>query len=155
MRDAVPTGREARGHVTSLFALPLVIPRSTLYAQLGVAPEATRGEIRAATNRLVARLKADGADEKTISETPGLNLEKGEARAAYDAQHPPLPLMRLEPAWAPVFDDRAACLAALRRELEAFLLDAGEAVYFPDDTTRTDFTADFTPTPLLDGPEFD
>ncbi|TYB43956.1 hypothetical protein [Actinomadura chibensis] len=155
MRDAVSSGHEVRGRVTSLFALPLVFPRSTQYARLGVAPEATAGEIRAATNRLAARLKAGGADEETISEMTGLDLEKGEAREAYDAQHPPLPLMRLEPAWAPVFDDRAACLAALRRELEAFLLDAGETVYFPDDTTRTDFTADFTPTPLLDSPEFD
>jgi hypothetical protein len=47
-------------------------------------------------------------------------------------------------------NDRATSLAALRRELERFLLDAGEPVHHPDDTTRMDFTADFRPIPLLD-----
>ncbi|WP_410631588.1 hypothetical protein [Amycolatopsis sp. cmx-4-83] len=136
--------------VTSLFALPLVVPRENRYAQLGLAPEATAAEIRAATDRYVARLKAAGASDEEIAQAHGLSLEKAEDRAAYDAEHPPLSLLRLEPAGDPVFDDRATSLAALRRELERFLLDAGEAVHHPDDTTRTDFTADFSPTPLLD-----
>jgi hypothetical protein len=130
-----------------------VIPRATHYTRLGVAPEATEEEIRAAAAGLVARLKACGASEEAISEAHGLNLESRAARAAYDAQHPPLPLMRLESTWNPVFDDRATCLAVLRRQLEAFLHHAGETVHRPDDTTRSDFTTDFTPTPLLDTQE--
>ena len=137
--------------VTSLFGLPLVVPRANRYTQLGIAPEATAAEVRAATDRYIARLKADGAGDEEIARVHGLSLEKPDDRAAYDAEHPPLPLLRLEPAGDPVFDDRATSLAALRRELERFLLDAGEAVYHPDDTTRTDFTADFHPTSLLDG----
>ncbi|MER5268831.1 hypothetical protein ABTZ99_42740 [Actinosynnema sp. NPDC002837] len=136
--------------VTSLFALPLVVPRANRYAELGIAPEATAAEVRAATDRHVARLKAGGASDDAIARAHRLSLEKPEDRAAYDAEHPPLALLRLEPAGHPVFDDRATSLAALRRELERFLLDAGEAVHHPDDTTRTDFTADFRPTPLLD-----
>ena len=136
--------------VPSLFAQPLVVPRANRYAQLGIAPEATAAEVRAATDRHVARLRAGGASEDEIAQAHGLSLEKREDRDAYDAEHPPLPLLRLEPAGDPVFEDRATSLAALRRELERFLLDAGEAVHHPDDTTRTDFTADFRPTPLLD-----
>lgn len=137
--------------VSSLFASPPVVPRATRYAELGIAPEATAAEVRAATGRHVAALRAAGANDDTIAEAHARSLEKAEARATYDAAHPPLPLLRLEPAWDPVFDDRATSLAALRRELERFLAAAGEPVHHPDDTTRTDFTADFRPTPLLDG----
>lgn len=153
MRDIAPSPHDGRRPVTSLFGLPLVFPRATHYTLLGIAPEATTAEIRAAAATHVARLKESGASEEAIAEANGLNLESNKFRAAYDAQHPPLPLMRLESTWDPVFDDRATCLAALRRELEAFLRDKGETVHHPDDTTRTDFTTDFTPTPLLDPPE--
>jgi hypothetical protein len=122
---------------------------------LGVAPEATAEEIRAAAARLVAHLRARGASDEEMSEAHSLNLENTTTRTEYDVRHPPLSLMRLEPTWDPVFDDRAACLAVLRRELEDFLRQAGETVYHPVDTTRTDFTADFTPTSLLDGNETD
>jgi hypothetical protein len=145
----IPSAGEQR--VTSLFPLPLVVPRANRFAQLGIAPEATAAEVRAATDRYVTRLKATGASDEAIAEAHALSLEKPEHRAAYDAEHPPLQLLRLEPAWDPVFDDRATSLAALRRELERFLIDAGETVHHPDDTTRIDFTADFRQTPLLDG----
>jgi hypothetical protein len=137
--------------VASLFSVPPMVPRANRYAQLGIAPEATAAEVRAATDRYVARLKATGASDEAIADAHALSLERSEVRAAYDAAHPPLSLLRLEPAGEPVFDDRATSLAAVRRELERFLLDAGEPVHYPDDTTRTDFTADFWPTPLLDG----
>jgi hypothetical protein len=132
-----------------------VIPRSTQYARLGVAPEATADEIRAAAARLGKALRDSGASPEEMAEAHRANLDSEEARAAYDARHPPLSLLRLEPTWDPVFDDRATCLAVLRRELEAFLRRTGEAVHHPVDTTRTDFTADFTPTPLLDPPATD
>jgi hypothetical protein len=148
MHNAPSAGKRP---VTSLFAVPPVVPRANRYVNLGIAPEATAAEVRAATDQYVARLKAAGASDEAIAEAHALSLEKSEHRAAYDAEHPPLPLLRLEPAGDPVFDDRATSLAAMRRELERFLLDAGEPVHHPDDTTRTDFTADFRPTLLLDG----
>lgn len=156
MSEAPPSssGGELR-EVTSLFALPLVIPRSTHYARLGVAPEATADEIRVASAKLDADLRARGASAEKLAEAHAINLENGRVRAAYDADHPPLSLLRLEPTGHPVFDDKATCLAVLRRELEEFLRDAGEIVYHPVDITRTDFTADFTPTPLIDAPEPD
>ena len=122
----------------TLFALPLVVPRSTEYTRLGVPPEATADEIRAAAARYDALLQARGASEDEIA-------------AAHDARHPPLPLLRLEPTWEPVLDERDVGLTVLRREIEVFLAAAGEEVHHPTDTTRTDFTGDFTRTHLLDG----
>jgi hypothetical protein len=153
MRDPNPAAQDGRRPVTSLFGLPLVLPRATHYARLGIAPEATNAEVRVAAAAYVADLRDSGADEHAIAEAHALNLENAEARAAYDAQHPPLPLMRLECTWDPVFDDRATSLAVVRREVEAFLRNSGATVHHPDDTTRADFTADFTPTPLLDPQE--
>lgn len=135
----------------TLFALPLVVPRSTEYTRLGVPPEATADEIRAAAARYDALLQARGASEDEIAAAHAVNLENAEARAAHDARHPPLPLLRLEPTWEPVLDERDIGLTVLRREIEAFLSAAGEEVHHPTDTTRTDFTGDFTRTHLLDG----
>ncbi|MDX2543294.1 hypothetical protein ACOT81_43615 [Streptomyces sp. WI04-05B] len=135
----------------TLFALPLVVPRSTEYSRLGVPPEATADEIRAAAARYDAMLQARGASEDEIAAAHAVNLENAEARAAHDARHPPLPLLRLEPTWEPVLDERDVGLTVLRRELEVFLAAAGEEVHHPTDTTRTDFTGDFTRTHLLDG----
>jgi hypothetical protein len=141
------------GDITSgaLFALPLVVPRSTEYTRLGVPPEATADEIRAAAARYDARLQARGASEEEIAAAHAVGLESAEARAAHDARYPPLPLLRLEPTWEPVLDERDAGLTVLRREIEAFLTAAGEPVHHPSDTTRTDFSGDFTRTHLLDG----
>lgn len=134
---------------TSLFALPMVVPRTNRYTELGIAPEATAAEVRAATNRHIAKLKSSDA----IAEAHAKSLEKPDDRSTYDMRHPPLALLRLEPTWDSVFEDRATSLIALRRELEAFLHAEGESVHQPDDTTRKDFTGDFTPNPLLDGHE--
>jgi hypothetical protein len=134
-----------------LFTLPLVVPRSTEYARLGTPPEATAEEIRAAASRRDARLKASGASADEFAAAHQVNLENAQARAEYDAKHPPLGLLRLEPTWAPLFDERDTALAVLRREIEAFLTAAGESVFCPSDSTRTDFTGDFAHCPLLDG----
>jgi hypothetical protein len=137
----------------ALFALPLVVPRSTEYTRLDVPPEATADEIRAAANRCDARLRARGASEQEIAAAHAVNLENAEARAAHDARYPPLPLLRLEPTWEPILDEdaKAVGLTVLRREIESFLTAAGECVHRPTDTTRTDFTGDFARTHLLDG----
>jgi hypothetical protein len=147
--------RGPEGHVTALFALPLVLPRASLYSRLGVPPEATAEEIRAAMARLHERLKARGASTEEIAKAHAVNLESHEARATHDAEHPPLSLMRLDPTWEPVFTDRATALAVLRREIEDFLRHAGETVHHPSDITRTDFTGDFTHTRLLDDVEIE
>lgn len=136
-----------------LFSLPVILPRSTHYSRLGVRPEATPDEIRAASARLQSELKARGADVSELVEANAINLESASARAAHDAEHPPLSLMRLQPTWSPVFDDRTAGLLALRTGLEQFLHERGEKVYHPSDLTRTDFIDDFTYCPLLDKPE--
>ncbi|MEU9101657.1 hypothetical protein [Streptomyces sp. NPDC048361] len=134
-----------------LFALPIVVPRTTEYARLGVPPEATAEEIRAAAARYDAQLQARGAGHDEIVAAHAVSLESAEARAAHDARFPPLPLLRIAPTWEPVLDDRDAGLSVLRREIEGFLAAAGESVHHPMDTTRTDFTSDFTRTHLLDG----
>lgn len=138
----------------ALFSLPMVVPRTTEYTRLGVPPEATADEIRAAANRNDARLRARGASDEEIAAAHAASIENTEARAAHDARFPPLPLLRLVPTWEPILDDadgKATGLAVLRREIEAFLTAAGESVHHPMDTTRTDFTGDFARTHLLDG----
>lgn len=137
----------------SLFSVPMVVPRSTEYTRLGVPPEATAEEIRAAAGRYDARLRARGASDEEIAAAHAVNMENAEDRAAHDARHPPLALLRLVPTWEPLLDEdaKAVGLTVLRREIEAFLTAAGESVHHPMDTTRTDFTADFTRTHLLDG----
>ncbi|MFJ5047193.1 hypothetical protein [Streptomyces sp. NPDC088719] len=146
----MPGADEAGG---ALFSLPMVVPRATEYVRLGVSPEATADEIRAASNRNDARLRARGARDEEIAAGHAANLESTESRAAHDARQPPLPLLRLAPTWEPILDAdaKAAGLTVLRRETEAFLSAAGADVHHPTDTTRTDFTGDFTRTHLLDG----
>ncbi|MEY9912354.1 hypothetical protein ABIA35_008615 [Catenulispora sp. MAP12-49] len=134
----------------ALFALPLVVPRSTEYAELGVAPAATAEEIRAASARRDVRMRARGAAAEEIAAAHAVNLENAKARAEYDACHPPLALLRLEPTWSALFDERVAGLAVLRREIEAFLFAAGESVFLPTDLDRTDFRGDFTHHRILD-----
>lgn len=137
----------------TLFSLPLLMPRRTHYSRLRIPPEATADEIRAAAARYDARLKASGASAEEIAEAHSVSLQNASARAEHDAGFPPLPLMRLAPPWEPMFDDRGLGLTVLRREIETFLLTAGEAVHHPTDTTRSDFTGDFAYNPLIDGPQ--
>lgn len=134
----------------TLFALPFQISHSNHYADLGVSPEATAQELRAAAARQDSRLKEEGADEDAVVAAHAVRLENAEARAEHDRDYPPLALMRLEPTWEPFLDDRATGLAVLRREIEAFLADRGADVFHPTDTTRHDFSADFTRVSLLD-----
>jgi hypothetical protein len=146
----MPAANEADG---ALFSLPMVVPRTTEYTRLGVPPEATADEIRAAANRHDARLRARGASDEEIAAAHAASIENAEARAAHDARFPPLPLLRLVPTWEPILDadEKAIGLSVLRREIEAFLSAGGESVHHPMDTTRTDFTGDFTRIHLLDG----
>jgi len=68
---------------------------------------------------------------------------------------PPLDLLTLTECPSQPFadpTDTRTPLVQLRRELARFLASHGEDVYHPSDLTRDDFTADFTPNELLDGP---
>ena len=132
------------------FPVPPPIPAFTNYTRLGIGPESTAEEIRTAFARYVKLLRARGASEAELAEANGIGLMSTEQRAAFDNDHPPLELLKFHPTWLSLFDDRAQALAVLRRELEQFLLSRGVHVYFPTDVTRTDFTDDFTYSPLLD-----
>ena len=138
-----------------MFRFPLPTPRYTSYTRLGIGQEATSDEIRVVAAQYISRLKAESADPDKLAEANKLkDLASTKERERYDAEHPPLSLLRLEPMWDRVFGDRAerlVVLAILRRELEAFLVRRGSALYFPSDLTRTDFTEDFAYSQVLDG----
>lgn len=136
-----------------LFRLPLPVPRRTLYERIGVGPDASADEVRSAQTDYVRRLEARGGDEDEIKEANAVNLANKEERGAYDAQHPPIAILRLEPVWYAVFEDRAEGLAVLRRDLERFLGMLGAPVSPPSDLTRADFSDDFAHASLLDGEE--
>ncbi len=131
-----------------LFEIPLPTPQRTHYTRLGIGPEATPDEIREALNRYTKRI-----DEQEREKAHAVQLDREEDRAAYDAQHPPLELLRLDPTWAGFFEDRMESLVVLRRDVEEFLARQNVTVHRPSDLTRSDFTDDFTYSPLLDGPE--
>jgi hypothetical protein len=138
------------GMRSQLFPYLMSIPSATRYTRLGVGPEATAEEVRAATARHVRKLRAGGASEAEIAEVNGLGLTSSEPRAAYDAEQPPLELLRFEPCSTSLFADQGHALVVLRRELEKLLLSSGASVYFPTDVNRSDFSADFVYTPGLD-----
>jgi hypothetical protein len=142
---------EIREAGLKLFPIPLTPPATTDYARLGLGPEATADEIRAASSRLDQRLRRQGVSEAELVAAHAIRLESAEGRAAHDAAHPPLLLLKLHPTWHPVLDTPAVQLYVLRRDLEEFLQDRGELIYRPSDLTRTDFSADHTLDPLLDG----
>jgi hypothetical protein len=127
------------------------VPRNTSYARLGVGPEATAEEIQVASSQYLARLKQEHASDDQLKAASALkSLARADERARYDADHPPLSLLRLEPTWSSFVENRAEGLALLRRELEEFLASRGAEVYYPSDLTRTNFTDDFAYSPILD-----
>ncbi|GAA0276849.1 hypothetical protein GCM10009539_75790 [Cryptosporangium japonicum] len=132
--------------------MPFSLPRNTAYDRLGIAPDATAEDVREAAAGLAARLAADGAPASEIASANGLDLERPDSRAAHDRLHPPLGLLRIQPTWSPIFDDRARAINALRRDLERFLTDHGMPACHISDLTRTDFSDEFTYSRLLDGP---
>jgi hypothetical protein len=90
--------------------------------------------------------RKQGADEIN-----GWNLDKPEARLAYDCDHPPLALLKLDPSADAALTEPRTCLFLLRSAIAEFLEARGEAVFHPSDLTRPDFTDDFSFHELLDG----
>jgi len=136
----------------TMFRIPLPVPGRTYYDLLGVGPEATSTEVRRALVEYKKLLQAQNASPEKLAEANALNLADEAAREAYDAARPPLALLRLEPPGGMVFYDRGASLNALRKELEQFFSSRDAEVYYPSDTTRTDFTSDYSYLKLLDAP---
>jgi hypothetical protein len=89
---------------------------------------------------------------QAILDLAAVGLDEPDKRLAYDHAHPPLALLKLEDCAEPAFDEPRTCLFLLRSTLASFLADRGEPVYHPSDLTRVDFSADFDPNDLLDGP---
>lgn len=88
---------------------------------------------------------------RRIEDLNQLALDQPEKRRAYDQLHPPLGLLKLEPATRDHFLNTPRVLIALvRREGTRFLEQRGERALHASDLDREDFTADFTPTPVLD-----
>lgn len=149
--------RDSEDSATPWFPLPVPAPGRTRYTELGIRPDAAPDEVRIATARRIRALKQAGATEQELAEANAQALTNAEQRTAHDADHPPCSLLRLEPTWSPVFDDSAAALDLLSRELRAWLVRETvpaaqrSAVRPATDLDRTDFTGDFRHADLLDG----
>ncbi|MCY1139631.1 hypothetical protein OWR29_16650 [Actinoplanes sp. Pm04-4] len=137
------------------------IETDSLYSVLGVEPDAPVAEIREARDRLVAQLRAQqrrepanrdelDARQRSIIEA-GEELVRPARREKYDRQNPHLRFFTVRTAAAPMFVSLADRLVALRAAVHAHLEAAGEAPPPSTDLDRHDFTADFSPHPLLDG----
>jgi hypothetical protein len=160
---------------SDLFASPLPVPRNTRYAELGIGPDASNDDVRWAKSALVSRLLEEQRglererDRSTTGEDPGepghrmealgakarevnrWDLDKPDARHAYDCVHPPLALLKLEDCGGAALTDRRTYLFLLRSAIAEFLEAQGEEVLHPSDLTRQDFIGDFSFHPLLDG----
>jgi hypothetical protein len=131
------------------------------YSRLGVDPDAPFADIREARDRLVAELRAQrrlepsnrdelDARERSII-AAGEELARPARREQYDRQNPHLRFFTVRTAAAPMFVSLADRLVALRAAVHAHLEAAGEHLPPPTELDRHDFTADFSPHPLLDG----
>ena len=99
------------------------------------------------------RLRKEADDlEARIVEVSSLRLQSTEDRQAYHERHPPQALLQLADCTQDGFaTESRVALFLLRRELAEFLAAEGDEVFHASDLTRTDFSGDFTPSPLLDG----
>lgn len=81
-----------------------------------------------------------------------LPLHNPSGRAEYDQAHPPLELLKLADCGQDELFDNRLVLGLVRQELSQFFSAQGEEVFHPSDLTREDFSSDFHPNPILDGP---
>lgn len=158
-----------------LFDVPLALPSRTAYRELEIEPDASDQEVQWARSLRLDRLKDEkrklerrdgeaepvaGERQRRLTEIDGeihrlnaLALDNPEKRREHDRRHPPLALLRLADATELGFlDDVRTMLFLLRRELAGFLADRGCEVLHPSDLTREDFSYEFVPNELLDGP---
>jgi hypothetical protein len=158
-----------------MFELPLLVDHASLYAELGVTPEASADEIREAKSEASAALDAERAaldrELRGLAETDGrareiqralgeierrlvklnqITIDNPEERQRYDREHPPFGLLKLDDPSLDGFVESRTALTLVRRELSRFFAERNEDVFHPSDLHREDFTADITPHPLLD-----
>jgi hypothetical protein len=90
--------------------------------------------------------------QEKINEINKLKLENEEERYAYDKEHPPCALLKLEKDEHSIFTPggRRLALFLLRLELSGFIEENGEACFHPSDLTRKEYINDFTYNKLLD-----
>jgi curved DNA-binding protein CbpA len=142
-----------------VFMIDLASP--SRYAQLGVAPTATIGEIRKARDDKIKELRnqaygadperqAELAEQETAINALAEPLVRPAKRDEYDREHADLRTLTVRDAAAPLFADPAHRTAVLHRALTDHLTARGARLYPPSDLHRSDFTADETPNPLLD-----
>jgi hypothetical protein len=143
--------------VRELFGSPLPLPQHTRYDELGVTPDASNEDVRWAKSEAVSRLRdehgvLDAERRQKAEDINQWNLDKPDARLAYDCAHPPLALLKLAPSADAALTDPRTCLFLLRSAISEFLEARGEEVFHPSDLTRRDFTDEFDVHELLDGP---
>ena len=162
-------------HDCELFGFPLPVPTRTRYDELGIGPDASNDDIRWAKSALVSRLLEEqrALEREPDHDTAGQDLDelgrriealgrkarevnrwdldKPDARYAYDCAHPPLALLKLEDCGDGGLTDRRTSLFLLRSAVAEALEARGEEVLHPSDLTRQDFSGDFSFHPLLDG----
>ncbi|WP_328473295.1 J domain-containing protein [Actinoplanes sp. NBC_00393] len=135
----------------------------SLYAVLGISPDATQEQINRARDtgvhelRLRQRNEPVNRDElirlQKILNAAGEELARPARRREYDAANPHLRLFSVRTAAAPMFRDPVDQIVALRRAITRHLDEAGAPPPAASDLERRDFTADMTWHPLLDDDE--
>jgi curved DNA-binding protein CbpA len=133
------------------------------YSVLGLKPDAQAAEIREARDRLVnvsrvKQLQEPGNREAHLAEQARINraaeeLARPARREQYDRDHPYLRFFTVRRVAAPMFTFLPDRVAALRAAIAAHLDAMGSPIAPASELDRRDFTADFTRSPLLDGPE--
>lgn len=130
------------------------------YSVLGISPTASREEIRQARDGLIRKVEEQKRREPARREeleakakkinAVGDTLARPKERAEYDKANTHLRLFTVRTGAAPMFTDAADRVDALYRAVQAHLRRAGVVLAPCSDIDRWDFTADETPSPLLD-----
>jgi hypothetical protein len=134
---------------------------SSHYSLLGVDPNASFADVRAARDREIKRLRERQRREPTNRDelverqkqvnAAGEELARPAQREKYDKQHANLRFLAVRSASAPMFDDAGDRLEALYRAIAGHLRALGVSLPPLSDLDRTDFDDDLTPIPMLDG----
>ena len=133
------------------------------YSLLGVDPNAPSATIRKVRDDLIkslrdrARREPTSRDELTARQrkvnAAGRTLTAPAERTKYDREHAHLRLFTVRSAAAPMFIDPHDRFQAIYRAISEHLRGMHTPLPPLSDLDRDDFSADLTPTPLLDGNE--
>ena len=136
------------------------INTDSLYAVLGVAPDARPAEIREARDQIMQQLREQARrqpkrqdellERQKAINAAGEELARPARREKYDRENQHLRFFAVRTAAAPMFSGGADAVAALRVAVAAHLDAAGAPLTVGSDLDRIDFAADLTRHPLLD-----